>query len=122
MTAQHRLPYHDYVALLNLQVKAPLKIMMGQVHVSVTEACQEYFEKFRRHVYVTPKSYLSFIAGYKALYSKKLMFVQELASSINSGLQKMFEAKGDVNRMKVRTAGILLLNRQATLLQFVCGI
>ena len=82
-------------------VKDSLKAMMGQVHVDVTAACQEYFEKYRRHVYVTPKSYLSFIAGYKSLYEKKLVYVRELATSINSGLAKMGEAKVDVNKMKV---------------------
>lgn len=81
-------------------VKDSLKAMMGQVHVNVTAACQEYFEKFRRHVYVTPKSYLSFIAGYKSLYEKKLVYVRDLATSINSGLSKMGEAKVDVNKMK----------------------
>lgn len=81
-------------------VKDSLKAMMGQVHVNVTAACQEYFDKFRRHVYVTPKSYLSFIAGYKSLYEKKLVYVRELATSINSGLSKMGEAKVDVNKMK----------------------
>ena len=82
-------------------VKDSLKAAMGQVHVDVTAACQEYFEKYRRHVYVTPKSYLSFIAGYKSLYDKKLVYVRELATSINSGLAKMGEAKVDVNKMKV---------------------
>lgn len=81
-------------------VKDSLKAMMGQVHINVTAACQEYFDKFRRHVYVTPKSYLSFIAGYKSLYEKKLVYVRELATSINSGLSKMGEAKVDVNKMK----------------------
>ena len=52
-------------------IKDSLKLMMGHVHVYVTAACLEYFEKFRRHVYVTPKSYLSFIQGYKELYGKK---------------------------------------------------
>lgn len=82
-------------------VKDSLKAAMGQVHVDVTAACQEYFEKYRRHVYVTPKSYLSFIAGYKSLYDKKLVYVRDLATSINSGLAKMGEAKVDVNKMKV---------------------
>ena len=41
--------------------KDALKLAMGHVHVFVTAACKEYFEKFRRNVYVTPKSYLSFI-------------------------------------------------------------
>ena len=85
----------------DVQVKDSLKLMMGNVHAKVTAACQEYFEKFRRHVYVTPKSYLSFIAGYKALYDKKRSFVQQLATSINSGLAKMNEAKLDVGKMKV---------------------
>jgi dynein heavy chain len=84
------------------QVKDQLKSLMGAVHSSITIACQEYFEKYRRHVYVTPKSYLSFIAGYRNLYGRKLALTRELAASINSGLQKMNEAKVDVNRMKVR--------------------
>lgn len=56
------------------EVKNSLKLMMGHVHVFVTAACSEYFEKFRRHVYVTPKSYLSFIQAYKQLYQKKLVY------------------------------------------------
>jgi hypothetical protein len=64
------------------EARAALKVMMGHVHVYVTAACKEYFDKFRRHVYVTPKSYLSFIQGYKELYSRKWAYTQELAASI----------------------------------------
>ena len=64
------------------EAKSSLKLMMGRVHVSVTAACKEYFEKFRRHVYVTPRSYLSFIQGYKELYSRKWAYTEELAQSI----------------------------------------
>lgn len=66
--------------------RSQLKLMMGHVHVYVTAACKEYFDKFRRHVYVTPKSYLSFIQGYKELYSRKWAYTQELAASIQVGL------------------------------------
>jgi len=86
------------------EAKDALKLAMGHVHVFVTAACKEYFEKFRRNVYVTPKSYLSFIQGYKELYNKKLVFTQELSVSIAAGLQKMFEAKADVNKMKAELA------------------
>jgi len=30
----------------------------------MTVACGEYFEKYRRNVYVTPKSYLGFLGEY----------------------------------------------------------
>jgi len=82
------------------QVKGQLIEHMGGVHNSVKSACDEYFAKFRRNVYVTPKSYLSFLAGYKTLYSAKVNEVKELAEKINSGLSKLFEAKEDVNKMK----------------------
>ena len=31
----------------------------------MTAACAEYHERFRRSVYVTPKSYMSFLEGYR---------------------------------------------------------
>lgn len=86
------------------EAKDALKLAMGHVHVYVKAACKEYFDKFRRNVYVTPKSYLSFIQGYKELYSKKLKYTQELSVSIQAGLQKMNEAKADVNTMKAELA------------------
>jgi len=65
---------------------------------------REYFDKYRRHVYVTPKSYLSFIQGYKELYARKWAYTRKLAASIQAGLQKMVEAKEDVNKMKAELA------------------
>lgn len=85
-------------------VKDNLKLVMGHVHVFVTAACQEYFEKFRRHAYVTPKSFLSFIQFYMNLYKVKWEGVAQLAQAINAGLEKMDEAKVDVGRMKANLA------------------
>ena len=86
------------------EIKEQLVQHMGSVHTYVTAACDEYLQAHRRHVYVTPKSYLSFIGGYKSLYGKKLNDVQELASSINSGLEKMVQATEDVDVMKKELA------------------
>ena len=74
---------------------------MGNVHGSMTTACQEYFERFRRNVFVTPKSFLSFLGSYRKLYEQKLAHTRGLASSISSGLAKMNDAKVDVSKMKV---------------------
>ena len=82
------------------EVKEAIMTHMGCVHTFVTKACSEYFERFRRHVYVTPKSYLSFLNGYKELYSSKLVEVKQLADKINNGLGKLKDAKEDVRVMK----------------------
>jgi dynein heavy chain len=52
-------------------VKQALIVHMGRVHQMVTEVCGVYYQQMRRHVYVTPKSYLSFIAMYQDVYRKK---------------------------------------------------
>ncbi len=74
---------------------------MGEAHANVMSACDEYHKRYRRYIYVTPKSYLSFLEGYCTLYTEKLFKTRELAESIKSGLQKINGAKEDVNRMKV---------------------
>lgn len=50
------------------EVKGQLIVHMGKVHKLVDEVCAIYKQKMGRNVYVTPKSYLSFIDMYKEVY------------------------------------------------------
>lgn len=43
--------------------------------------------RFRRKTYVTPKSYLSFINGYKEIYAEKLESINEQAERMQIGKQ-----------------------------------
>ena len=83
------------------ETKALAITHMAAVHNLVSQGCNQYLARFRRHVYVTPKSYLSFIAGYKTLYSRKHAEVKVLADKINTGLKKLLEAGEQVGEMKI---------------------
>ena len=61
-------------------------------------------------MYVTPKSYLSFLAGFRDLYERKLAHVRGLAASIAAGLAKMKGAKVDVGRMQASAAKLQKLS------------
>jgi len=82
-------------------VKAKLIKHMAFVHAEMSGAVGEYFERYRRNVYVTPKSFLGFIDEYKKVYVQKLEHVEKLADNINTGLAKLVEAGADVDKMKV---------------------
>ena len=51
--------------------KGELMKHMGNCHYLVTNICDVYFQRMRRQVYFTPKSYLSYLAAYKKLYTVK---------------------------------------------------
>ena len=51
----------------------------------VAEMCIEYFQRFRRQTHVTPKSYLSYLGGYKDIYAKKKGEIGILAERMNTG-------------------------------------
>ena len=51
----------------------------------VAEICVEYFQRYRRQTHVTPKSYLSFLSGYKAVYKEKKDAIGQLAERMNTG-------------------------------------
>eukprot|EP01138_Halocafeteria_seosinensis_P007479 gb/GECG01007645.1/.p1 GENE.gb/GECG01007645.1/~~gb/GECG01007645.1/.p1 ORF type:complete len:3314 (+),score=514.53 gb/GECG01007645.1/:1-9942(+) len=86
------------------EVKDNLVHHMGHVHKMVVDVCEEYFEQLRRHVYQTPKSYLSFIANYKNVYQKRLEEIKEKEQRVNLGLQKLNKGSQDVEDMKVTLA------------------
>jgi dynein heavy chain len=82
-------------------VKDKLISHMAFVHDAMSRSTVEYFESYRRNVYVTPKSYLGFIDEYKKVYVQKLDHIEGLAENINTGLSKLLDAAKDVEKMKI---------------------
>uniref|UniRef100_A0ABM0ME01 Dynein heavy chain 5, axonemal-like n=1 Tax=Saccoglossus kowalevskii TaxID=10224 RepID=A0ABM0ME01_SACKO len=100
--ADHFLSAYDIVC--SGDVKKQLVQAMGSIHDGVAETCTEYFERFRRATHVTPKSYLSFISGYKQIYTDKHNEIGELADRMNTGLDKLVEASESVAELSKELA------------------
>lgn len=88
----------------NNKIKTELETHMGMVHNMVTEVCEMYFERMRRHVYVTPKSYLSFIDLYKSVYNTKYTDLNTEEKNIRRGLEKLQEAAEGIAVLKEELA------------------
>ncbi|KFG33497.1 putative dynein gamma chain, flagellar outer arm, partial [Toxoplasma gondii GAB2-2007-GAL-DOM2] len=93
---------HDFEIDASPEKKATLFSAMGRIHTDVGRMCEEYFLRMRRHVYVTPKSYLSFLSFYKLVYAEKFKEVNNLEHSVNVGLLKLNQAAQDIKQMKVK--------------------
>ncbi|XP_067147242.1 dynein axonemal heavy chain 5-like [Apteryx mantelli] len=81
------------------EVKQSVVNTMGTFQDIVAEKCIEYFERYRRQTFVTPKSYLSFIGGYKTIYKEKFANVGSLSERMRTGLTKLMEAEISVNQL-----------------------
>ncbi|CAF0865917.1 unnamed protein product [Didymodactylos carnosus] len=101
------------------QVKQELTMMMGEIQDQVAEACVDYFNRYRRQTHVTPKSYLSFLAGYKSIYTDKRKEIGKLAERMNTGLKKLIEAAVQVaelaKELEVKEKELLVANQKADL-------
>ncbi|KAM6954364.1 dynein axonemal heavy chain 8-like [Aplochiton taeniatus] len=89
----------EFHMVCSVEVKAAVVQTMGTYHDKVSQTCESYFERFRRRTHVTPKSYLSFINGYKTVYKEKYTYINTLAERMNVGLSKLMEASESVAQL-----------------------
>ncbi|KAJ8735705.1 hypothetical protein PYW07_007325 [Mythimna separata] len=82
------------------ETKQQLIEIMGIVQDNVADTCVQYYDRFRRQAHVTPKSYLSFLEGYKVLYKEKHENIGEMARRMTTGLSKLVEAAASVDELK----------------------
>lgn len=73
---------------------------MARTHTTIEGVAGQYFHKFRRHVYITPKSYLSFINSFKHIYQQKFLQINNQIAKLTQGLEKLRKAGEDVQEMK----------------------
>lgn len=85
-------------------VKESIIKSMGIIQDGVAEVCIEYFNRFRRQTHVTPKSYLSFLEGFKVIYTEKYSEIKMLASRMETGLSKLLEASASVAELSEQLA------------------
>jgi len=80
--------------------KNRLFAMMGSLQTIVGNTTHTYYQRMRKHVYVTPKSYLCLIDFYKELYTLKYGEIEIQERQVNTGIEKLEDAQKDVNSMK----------------------
>ena len=98
--AQHFVGNYEGI-VCSAETKQEVVQTMGVIQDFVAESCINYFERFRRATHVTPKSYLSFINGYKAIYTEQKKNLDQLANRMNTGLEKLYEASESVAQLSI---------------------
>ncbi|XP_019488822.1 PREDICTED: dynein heavy chain 8, axonemal, partial [Hipposideros armiger] len=88
-----------YSIVCSSETKRQVVETMGLFHDMVSESCESYFQRYRRRTHVTPKSYLSFVNGYKNIYAEKLKYINEQAERMDIGLDKLMEASESVAKL-----------------------
>ena len=113
--AQHFVGNFDIVCTDT--VKHEVVQTMGVIQDFVAESCINYFKRFRRSTHVTPKSYLSFINGYKGIYTEQKKCLNEMSDRMNTGLEKLLEASSSVallsKELVVKERELLVANAEA---------
>ncbi|XP_022920277.2 dynein axonemal heavy chain 8 [Onthophagus taurus] len=99
------------------EVKMQLIKLMAVVQDRVSQTCVQYYDRFRRQTYVTPKTYLTFLDSYKKLYVVKHEAINVMEMRMRTGLLKLIDAAASVDvlqqELAVKEGEILVASAQA---------
>ncbi|KAL4465245.1 hypothetical protein ABPG74_001959 [Tetrahymena malaccensis] len=82
------------------ETKNELIKQMANVHSMANEICEEYYQKMRRQVYITPKSFLSYLSSFKNLYIQKYDELDKQEEQFKVGLDKIKETTEAISVME----------------------
>lgn len=77
-----------------------IRDMCIMFHQDASVLSNVFYQEQRRHFYVTPTSYLELLSTYKDLLGQKRLEVETLKKRYAVGLEKLYDAEGQVNVMK----------------------
>jgi len=95
-------------------LRSSVTLHMMAVHQSVLDASVDFELQLRRHNYVTPKNYLTFIATYKRELTNNRTRNHELVERLDGGLKKLIQAAKDVAVMQQELAAKTVVVDQKT--------
>lgn len=85
----------DIIVLVKMNMGLGWYLMITWVFDPIPIACSRY----RRRAHVTPKSYLSFINGYKDVYAEKLANINEQAERMHIGKIRLLQLIAPANNL-----------------------
>ena len=75
--------------------------MCVDVHMSVTQTSERFFQELRRKFYTTPKSYIDLINLYTALLAEKEELLSNAKDRLLNGLNKLAETNVIIDNLKI---------------------
>ncbi|KAJ9472161.1 Dynein-1-beta heavy chain [Diplonema papillatum] len=81
-------------------VKKAVCEMCVEIHSSVSEASEEFYDALRRRNYTTPTSYLSLISSYQDMLANQTKLVAGNMARFQGGLDKLSNTTNEVDEMK----------------------
>lgn len=91
------------------EVKSAVSEVCMDMHMSVSQAADDFYNELRRKYYTTPKSFLDLIHLYCSLLAERRMEMGESKERLLVGLQKLNQTNSIVDKMKAEL-GVLIAN------------
>lgn len=76
--------------------------MCMKIHMSVEKSSEEFYEKLRRRVYTTPKSYLDLISLYLKVLEIKRAEFQKNKQRLANGIRKLNDTNTNIAELSAK--------------------
>ena len=91
--------FSDLSVSLSIEVHT-LSEYAARVHTLIQEKIDEYTAGQKRHIYITPRTFLAFINAFKSIYETQSKVLEDRLQRIQTALKKLRDAGYQVSEMK----------------------